>query len=68
MHIREIILVCILIGCLSSSIIAESRVKAKIRPLNDNDIKNEWSTFKSKHSKLFRSTVAEQARYDIKVN
>ena len=66
MHLREIILFFILIDCLSSTVRAVPRGKAIIRSLNENDVKNEWRSFKTKHSRLFRSTVSEQARYKIK--
>ena len=67
MHLREIILFFILIDCLSITVRAAARTKVEILSLNENDIKIEWSSFKTKHKRLFRSTVAEEARYKIKV-
>lgn len=51
-----------LFACLILLVNAKRRNKT-VNPLNQNDLENHWSEFKSKHSKKFKNSTHENRKY-----
>lgn len=64
MQLKETFIILILIECLINvKLSAAQRPKAKLYSLDENSVRSEWLSFKTKHNKIFRNQVADTNRY-----